>query len=54
MGNTASRVSRARLKAALVGALKLANAAVDGLPIPGVQGCIRGILTIIEQEDVSS
>ncbi|KAF5323777.1 hypothetical protein D9619_012900 [Psilocybe cf. subviscida] len=48
-----SRVSCADLKAALVLALQLAEKGVDGLPIPGVKGCISGILKIIEQEEVS-
>lgn len=43
----------ADLKAALVLALQLAEKGVDGLPIPGVKGCIGGILKIIEQEEVS-
>lgn len=43
----------AELKTALVGTLRLAEKGVDGLPIPGVKGCIGGILKIVEQEDVS-
>ncbi|KAF5323704.1 hypothetical protein D9619_012912 [Psilocybe cf. subviscida] len=47
MGNSTSR-----LKFALVSALELAEKGVDGLPIPGVQGCIGGILKIIKQEEL--
>lgn len=45
---------RSDLKSALVVALKAAEAGVDGIPIPGVKGCISGILKIIEQEEVSA
>jgi hypothetical protein len=53
MKNSTSTVSCADLKATLVSALKVAEMGVDGLPIPGVKGCISGILKIIEQEEVS-
>ncbi|KAF5323785.1 hypothetical protein D9619_012920 [Psilocybe cf. subviscida] len=52
MNNSSSRVSRAKLKSALVVGLQLAEKGVDGLPIPGVKGCIGGILKIIEQEEL--
>lgn len=55
MSNSSSRSSRrSDLKTALVVALKAAEAGVDGIPIPGVKGCISGILQIIEQEEVGN
>ncbi|KAF5323720.1 hypothetical protein D9619_012957 [Psilocybe cf. subviscida] len=53
MNNSTSRVSRAKLKSAVVVVLQLAEKGVDGLPIPGVKGCISGILKIIEQEEAN-
>ncbi|KAF5323699.1 hypothetical protein D9619_012918 [Psilocybe cf. subviscida] len=52
MGNTSSRVSSAELKSAVVLALQLAEKGVDGLPVPGVIGCISGVLKVIEQEEL--
>lgn len=53
MGNTSSRVSSAELKSAVVLALQRAEKGINGLPVPGVIGCISGVLKVIEQEEVS-
>ncbi|KAF5325320.1 hypothetical protein D9619_009798 [Psilocybe cf. subviscida] len=41
-----------KLKKTLLLALEAAEAALDGLPIPAVKGCITGILMIVEQEEL--
>ena len=39
-------------KAGFVGALEVAEKALDGVPIPGVKGSIGGIVSILKSIDV--